>query len=134
MTDHLTVKESTAIYWLIELLMMAAIFEVLKVLQNALAAFDFTGKPIWRLGEGLDHVKEELTFKLWPPEVQLTDQQVRAVYKPAAKKKRKQPQLQREMPHVRPRETPPPSMETQPAPPVLTFHFARRHLVFYLKH
>ena len=70
----------------------------------------------------------ELTFNLRPPEDQQTDQQTRAVYKPAAKKKRKQPQRQqnqqlRELPRVRPRETPPPPMEAQPVPPVVTLQY-----------
>ena len=43
---------------------MAAIFALPEVLMTALKGFDFTGKPLWRLREGLDHVMVELTIKL----------------------------------------------------------------------
>ena len=53
---------------------MSAILELPTILVEALRGFNFTGKPLWRLGEGLNHMKVELTFKLSEPEDQLTDQ------------------------------------------------------------
>ena len=108
---------------------MSAILELPTILVEALRGFNFTGKPLWRLGEGLNHVKVELTFKLSEPEDQLTDQQARAVKKPAARGKKKgqrqrqrQPAIQQQPP---PRETAPPTIEISPAPPPATISYQR---------
>ena len=44
--------------------MKTAMLELPAVLVHALKGFDFTDKPLWRNGEGLHHVKVELTFLL----------------------------------------------------------------------
>ena len=38
--------------------------ELPLILVTALKAYNFSGKPVWRIGEGLEHVKVELTYKL----------------------------------------------------------------------
>ena len=45
--------------------MKTATLELPAVLVHAIEDFNFTGKPLWRIDEGLDHVKVELTFKLY---------------------------------------------------------------------
>ena len=40
------------------------LLELPMTLVTALKAYNFSGKPIWRIGEGLEHVKVELTYKL----------------------------------------------------------------------
>ena len=44
--------------------MKTTMLQLPAVLVHAIQDFDFTDKPIWRIGEGLKHVKVELTFKL----------------------------------------------------------------------
>ena len=52
--------------------MKTATLELPAVLVHAIEDFNFTGKPLWRIGEGLDHVKVELTLSVaWPTGVQL---------------------------------------------------------------
>ena len=55
--------------------MMSAIMELPTILVDALKGFNFTGKPLWRLGERLNHVKVELTYKLSQPDNEITNQQ-----------------------------------------------------------
>ena len=40
------------------------LLELPMILVTALKAYNFSGKPVWRIGEGLEHVKVELTYKL----------------------------------------------------------------------
>ena len=44
--------------------MKTAMLELPAVLVYAINDFDFADKPLWRIGEGLHHVKVELTFLL----------------------------------------------------------------------
>ena len=44
--------------------MKTATIELPAILVSATQGFNFTEKPLWRIGEGLDHVKIEITFKL----------------------------------------------------------------------
>ena len=75
---------------------------------------DFFEKPKRRLGEGLDHVKVELTFQLRKPRSQSTDQRDRTVKKTAkTKRQSQQRQPQRQSPRLA---TPPPTNLTAPAP------------------
>ena len=108
--------------------MKTATLELPAVLVHAIEDFNFTGKPLWRIGEGLDHVKVELTFKL---NDEPTDQQARAVRdrsQPANPKRRRrrrqqrQPAIQRQPP---PRETAPPTIEISPASPPATISYQR---------
>ena len=108
---------------------MSAILDLPSILVEALRGFDFVGKPLWRLSEGLTHVKVELTFKLRELDDQPIDQPARAVRKPAARGKKRgqrqrqrQPAIQQQPP---PRETAPPTIETSPAPPPATISFQR---------
>lgn len=68
--------------------MTTAMLELPEVLVHAVQGFSFTGKPIWRIGEGLQHVKVELTFKLNDAP---TDQPARAVSgtQPARRRRRR---------------------------------------------
>ena len=43
---------------------MAARFNLPSTLVTALSGFEFEGKTIWRISEGREHVKVELTFRL----------------------------------------------------------------------
>ena len=109
--------------------MKTTTLELPAVLVHAIEDFSFTGKPLWRIGEGLDHVEVELTFKL---NDEPTDQQARAVRdisQPANPKRRRrrrrqqrQPAFQRQLP---PRETAPPTIEISPAPPPATISYQR---------
>ena len=108
---------------------MSAILELPTILVEALRGFDFVGKPLWRLSEGLTHVKVELTFKLRELDDQPIDQPAQAVRKPAARGKKRgqrqrqrQPAIQQQPP---PRETAPPTIETSPAPPPATISYQR---------
>ena len=44
--------------------MKTATIELPGIIVSAIKAYEFTDKPLWRIGEGLDHVKIELTYKL----------------------------------------------------------------------
>ena len=44
--------------------MKTATIELPAIIVSAINAYEFTDKPLWRIGEGLDHVKIELTYKL----------------------------------------------------------------------
>ena len=106
---------------------MSAILEFPKILVDALRGFNFTGKPLWRLGEGLDHMQIELTYKLSQPDDELIDQQARAVRKTAAKRKKNgQKQRQRQQCNQQqspPSETLPPTAKTVPAMPPATISY-----------
>ena len=110
--------------------MKTATLELPAVLVHAIEDFNFAGKPLWRIGEGLDHVTVVLTFNV---NDEPTDQQARAVRdrsQPANSKRRRrrrqqqQPIIQRQPP---PRETAPPTIETSPAPPPATISYQRPH-------
>ena len=114
-----------------------ATLELPVVLVHAIEDFSFTGKPFWRIGEGLDHVKVELTFKL---NDEPTDQQARAVRdtsQPANPKRRRrrrqqrQPSIQGQPP---PRETAPPTIEISPAPPPATISYQHEGIIEKEKH
>ena len=44
--------------------MKTATIELPAILVSTINAFEFPGNPLWRVGQGLDHVKIELTYKL----------------------------------------------------------------------
>ena len=99
------------------------------MLVHGVEDVNFTGKPLLRIGEGLDHVKVELAFKL---NDELTDQQVRAVRdrsQPANPKRRRRRSQQRRQPAFQrqppPRETAPLTIEISPAPPPATISYQR---------
>ena len=86
--------------------------ELPSILMTALSSYEFQGKTLWNISEGLKHVKVELTFLLANTP---TDQQARAV-------KKRKPQHERQ-PTPAPEPTPAPaeppshsSPSKQPAP------------------
>ena len=109
--------------------MKTATLELPAVLVRAIEDFSFTGKPLWRIGEGLDHVKVELTFKL---NDEPTDQQARAVRdrsQPANPKRRRRRRRKQRQPAFQrqpsPRETVPPTIDISPTPPPATISYQR---------
>ena len=52
---------------------MTSMLYLSTTLVTALNGFVFEGKNLWRLAEGLNHVRVELTFQLRRPGSQLTD-------------------------------------------------------------
>ena len=98
-----------------------ATLELPAVLVHATEDFNFTGKSLWRIGEGLDHKLND----------EPTDQQARTVRdrsqsaNPKRRRRRRQqrqPAIQRQPP---PRETAPPTIEISPAPPPATIGYQR---------
>ena len=105
--------------------MRTAMLELPAVLVHAIEDFNFAGKPLWRIGEGLGHVKVELTFKL---NDEPTNQQARAVRdksQPPNSKRRRRRRQQRQPTQQQPppRETAPLTIETAPAPPPATIGY-----------
>ena len=114
--------------------------ELPLILVTALKAYNFSGKPVWRIGEGLEHVKVELTYKLPTTDSQSRVEQkesfnVNSKEKPPVMSKRGKAKrksklapsnLPAEQPATRhqperacktPQRPPPPSHEKQPTPP-----------------
>ena len=114
--------------------------ELPLILVTALKAYNFSGKPVWRIGEGLEHVKVELTYKLPTTHSQSSVEQkesfnVNSKEKPPVMSKRGKAKrksklapsnLPAEQPATRhqperacktPQRPPPPSPEKQPTPP-----------------
>ena len=80
--------------------MKTATLELPAVLVHAIKDFNFTRKPFWQIGEGLDHVKVEHTFML---KDRPTDQQARTVRdrsQPANPKRRRRRRQQQRQPTI----------------------------------
>ena len=102
---------------------MTAMLYLPTTLVTALKGFEFEGKNLWRLAEGLNHVRVELTFQLRRPDSQLTD--------PGRFDKGQQGRGERQpiQPQPPPHETALPTINTALAPTPATISFQRVELM-----
>ena len=71
--------------------MKTAMLKLPAVLVHAIQDFAFTDKPLWRIGEGLQHVKIELTFKLPTNQPTCTDRGKKPAMSKGAESRKKKP-------------------------------------------
>ena len=121
--------------------------ELPAVLVHAIQDFAFTDKPLWRIGEGLQHVKVELTFKLPTNQPTSNDRGKKPAMSKRAESRKKKPappasewsrqplsaerppkchsvlstQKPTKQPYLRQTAPPPTVMITSPAPPTVTY-------------
>ena len=65
--------------------------ELPAVLVHAIQDFAFTDKPLWRISEGLQHVKVELTFKLPTDQPTCADRGKKPIMSKEAESRTKKP-------------------------------------------
>ena len=71
--------------------MRTATIELPAILVSAIQGFNFTEKPLWPIGEGLDHVKIDITFKLPTDQSTCVDRGKKAIMSKGAKSRTKKP-------------------------------------------
>ena len=71
--------------------MKTSMLELPAVLVHAIQDFAFTDKPLWRIGEGLQHVKVELTFKLPTNQPTCIDRGKKTVMSKGAESRKQKP-------------------------------------------